>query len=182
MDLFNFDFNNENTNGGNSNFGNSNVKPKTLEYNEKRKEVRIIKGSPKANKASVFIMNKTESGEIIFQMAKQAGTTQDKNGRLLPKFDYEKKVYFSLSDQEAGTIISTINKLMLMGKAEKITLPHQTAKEPKNIIFDFSIYDGKAQCGVSVLVSKDNSKNVSIFLSEGDLIILKENLKSQITL
>lgn len=175
---------NDNNKGGNNNFGFANAggnnttpkEPKT------KREIRIIKGSPASGKSTVLILTKTEEKNIIFQMAKQQGTTQDKNGRQLPKFNYDNKIYFSLSDAEAGQILVSLNKIYLTGQPEKLQFPHQTAKEPKNIDFSFSVYNNKIQCSVAVYVKNNQEKNVSIFLSDAELEILRHNLIAQITL
>lgn len=149
---------------------------------ENKKEIRFIKGSPKANKSTCLILSKTKDGGIIFQGAKQAGTTNDKQGRMLPKFDYSTKLFFSFSEVEMANVVLTLNKLFFQPGEVELKFPHMAGKEPKNIVLKFSLYQGKLQCGFSVYVPSNADKNFSIFLDESELEILKQNFIKQITL
>lgn len=163
----------------NASFGGQNITP---QQNFDRKEIRFIKGSPKANKSTCLIMSKAKDGGLIFQGAKQAGTVNDKNGKMLPKFDYNTKLYFSFSETEMANIVLTLNKLFFQPAEIELKFPHMAGKEPKNIVLKFNLYQGKLQCGFSVYVQSNPEKNFSIYLDDAELEILKQNFIKQITL
>lgn len=148
---------------------------------ENKREIRFIKGSPKSNKATCLIMSTTKDG-LIFQGAKQSGTVQDKQGRLLPKFNYDTKLFFTFSETEMAKIVKTLNKLFFSPTEIELKFPHMVGKEPKNINLKFSLYNGQLQCGLNVYVPSNTEKNFSIYLDEDELEILKLNFAKQITL
>lgn len=137
-------------------------------------EIRIVK-------KAIFIMILTDKGPI-FEMANSIGT-QNINGKLLPKFDYDNKVVFKFNDYEAAKIVRMIEKQFLSGGfPAEIKLAHYNAKEPKTISLNFSLFKENVQCGLSIYLKDNQNKNVQIYLDENELEILKENLKLQYTL
>ncbi|MGL5711113.1 MAG: hypothetical protein ACRCW9_09785 [Cetobacterium sp.] len=142
---------------------------------EKQREIRFIKGNPAGGKATCLIMKRTNTGEIIFQAAKQIGTIEN-GGKVLPKFDYETKLFFTLNEIEAARIVLTLDRLFFNPQEIELKFPHMVGKEPKNINFKFSLYQGKIQCGLNIYVPSNTAKNFSVYLDENELEVLKLNL------
>lgn len=140
--------------------------------------------SSKDGKGTKLILKPTENGEIIFQMAKQNGTT--KNGlQTLPTFDYKNSVFFGFNDIEMAKIVRTIEKqfinysLSTEDLVPELVFPHMNSPVPKTIKFAFTIYNGKLQCTLSCLFSEGTGTNMMIYLNEEELECIKEICKTQ---
>lgn len=140
----------------------------------------------KDGKGTKLILKPTETGEVIFQMAKQNGTI--KNGpQTLPTFDYKNSSFFGFADIEMAKIVRTIEKqfinysLSTEELVPELVFPHMNSKAPKTIKFAFTIYNGKLQCTLSCLFSEGAGTNMTIYLNEEEIECIKEICRTQYT-
>lgn len=132
------------------------------------KQIRIVR-------KNILIISITKKG-VIFEIAEPEGQKQTINGKVLPKFDYNNKIIFSLGDFEAAKVVRTIERVLFNPFNTCIKFPHYETKNPKTINFEFGMYKDRIQCGLTVF---SNDRNIKIFLSEEEMEVLKEVLKYQ---
>lgn len=128
------------------------------------------------NNGSVLQVQLTKKCVLLFTIAKQMGMTPDRKA----KFDYDNKMVTYFSDVEASKIILAIDKA-IHGIYTMIEFPHLSSNDPKNIKFEFSEYNGNAQCKLS-LISTTGKGTYSIYLTDAEMYLISENLKAQINL
>lgn len=135
------------------------------------------------SKGSTLQITKTNSGELIFQMANASGMSSV-NGKSLPTFDYGTKIYFGFSEFESADLVRTIEKFLFMPATFKKTFFHKSGKDPKTINFDFGLdSNGMPQAKLQVVCDNDrNARTCQIYLKESELEILKHNLKLNYTI
>jgi hypothetical protein len=146
-----------------------------------RKEFRTLRRN-KSGVGSIVILSPTVDGTVIFQTAKQEGTTPD--GKF-PKFNYANKQFFAFNDLECAKIVRAIEKEFLFfdttggTKETKLVFHHKASSDPKIISFSFSVYNNNIQCGLQVNNGNDKNKSTSIYINEEELEIIKEMLRQQ---
>lgn len=132
-------------------------------------QLQFLKGT-KNNTGSVLQLRPTKTGELIFELAPQMGY----EGHL-PRFDYNSKFVFTLSEFE----IAQISDLYSSGQEGKINFPHLNAREPKTIIFENNFYNGNLQFKLTVL---KEGKAINYFFTKTESDVFIKNLEDSTSL
>ncbi|MGL6099105.1 MAG: hypothetical protein ACRC0G_05720 [Fusobacteriaceae bacterium] len=151
-----------------------------------RIEFRTLRSSKKTNTGTVVIASQTNTGDILFEMAKLKSFNE--NGK--PTFDYNNKSIFGLNDIEVAKIHLAIERFLFdperyIQKWKKpISFPHMASAKPKNIGFTFSVREnneGIKEGQMLLNVSQINDKiSFSIYMNEEEINAFKHVLEAQI--
>lgn len=143
--------------------------------NENQKEKtffvkQFVKGN-KNNTGSILQLNiSKKNGEMLITIAPQQGM----DGKL-PRFDYNKKSIFNLSEEE---IIQTLD-LYKSKKEGEVAFRHLNANNPKTIVFRNSIYNGEIQFSLFV---KQNDTGITFFFNSVEARVFLKNLEDSISM
>lgn len=133
---------------------------------------QFVKGT-KNNTGSILQLSvSSNTGDLMITLAPQNGF----NGHL-PIFDYNRKLIFSLAEEE-------ITKVLALYKSRQvgnISFPHLNAKNPKTINFENSLYNDKLQFKLYVHL-KEQNYGIGFFFNDDEAKVFLKNLEDSISL
>lgn len=128
-------------------------------------QLQFVKGT-KNNTGSVLqLIPSKKTGDLLITLSPQMGYENN-----LPRFDYNSKVIFNLSELE----IAQVSNLYNSNQEGKVSFPHMNAKDPKTIIFENVFYNNNIQSKLTVI---RNGKAVSFFFSRAESDVFIKNLE-----
>lgn len=133
-------------------------------------QLQFVKGT-KNNTGSVLqLIPSRKTGDLLIALSPQMGYENN-----LPRFDYNSKVIFNLSELE----IAQVSNLYNSNQEGKVSFPHMNAKDPKTIIFENVFYNNNIQSKLTVI---RNGRAVSFFFSRAESDVFIKNLEDSTSL
>ena len=133
-------------------------------------QLKFVKGTKNNTGSSMQIAPSKTTGDLLITLAPQMGFEGN-----LPRFDYNNKAIFNLSELE----IAQVSNLYNSNQEGKITFPHMNAKDPKTIIFENVFYNNNIQLKLTVI---RNGKAISFFFSKAESDVFIKNLEDSTSL
>lgn len=133
-------------------------------------QLQFVKGTRNITGSVLQLAPSKSTGDLLITLAPQIGF--DNN---LPKFDYNNKAIFNLSELE----IAQVCDLHASGQEGKVNFPHMNARDPKTIVFENNVYNGNLQFKLTVI---RNGKAISFFFSKAEADVFVKNLEDSVSL
>lgn len=133
---------------------------------------QFVKGNRNNTGSILQLSVSPKTGDLMVTLAPQNGYNNN-----LPTFDYNRKLVFSLSEEE---IIKVLN-LYKSQQVGTVSFPHFNAKNPKSINFETAIYNGSIQLKIYVHLKNENY-GIGFFFNNEEAQVFLRNLEKSITL
>lgn len=133
-------------------------------------QLQFVKGNRNVTGSVLQLAPSKSTGDLLITIAPQMGYENN-----LPKFDYNSKAIFNLSELE----IAQVSDLYNSRQEGKVNFPHMNARDPKTIIFENSVYNGNLQFKLTVI---RNGKAISFFFSKAESDVFMKNLEDSVSM
>lgn len=133
-------------------------------------QLQFVKRTKNNTGSILQLMPSKSTGDLLIILAPQIGFENN-----LPRFDYNSKAVFSLSETETAQVCSLYNS----NQVGQVSFPHMNAKDPKTIIFESSVYNNNLQFKLTVI---RNGKALSYFFNREESNVFIKNISDSMSL